>query len=361
MNGRDRDTAALVALQYTERISARKRDALIRRLPVPSELFTEEGATLLRTLSPEAADEFKTVSEGIDGVFDALKRAGASWVTCLDDEFPELLREIEPMPAALFVKGSVSALGGFALGVVGTRKPTRYGLKLADMFAREFARAGITVVSGFARGVDTAAHKACIEGGAPTVAVFGCGVDICYPGENRALYDAIIGGGGAVVSEYPLSTKPVSYHFPERNRLISGLSRGIFLPEAAKKSGSLITAELALEQGRDLFVTPGSVFSEESGGTNELLRSAPHALVLSPDDVLAHYRMTAAERVREGDTGQMTIEETTVIEALRRGEMHFEELIAETGLGASELSDILVNLELSGIAEQTGGNHYALC
>ena len=233
MNGRDRDTAALVALQYTERISARKRDALIRRLPVPSELFTEEGATLLRTLSPEAADEFKAVSERIDGVFDALERAGASWVTCLDDEFPELLREIEPMPAALFVKGSVSALGGFALGVVGTRKPTRYGLKLADMFAREFARAGITVVSGFARGVDTAAHKACIEGGAPTVAVFGCGVDICYPGENRALYDAIIGGGGAVVSEYPLSTKPVGYHFPERNRLISGLSRGIFLPVLA--------------------------------------------------------------------------------------------------------------------------------
>ena len=143
MNGRDRDTAALVALQYTERISARKRDALIRRLPVPSELFTEEGATLLRTLSPEAADEFKAVSERIDAVFDALERAGASWVTCLDDEFPELLREIEPMPAALFVKGSVSALGGFALGVVGTRKPTHEKTHALRAQARGHVRKGV--------------------------------------------------------------------------------------------------------------------------------------------------------------------------------------------------------------------------
>ena len=141
----------------------------------------------------------------------------------------------------------------------------------------------------------------------------------------------------------------------------SGLARGVFLPEAAKRSGSLITAELALEQGKDVFIAPGNIFAEESGGTNLLLQSIPHALVLSPDDILAHYRMTPKERVEKGETEQMTLEENLVIAVLRRGEAHFEELLAETGLTASALTDVLVGLELSGIAEQTNGNYYSLC
>lgn len=361
MNGRDCNTAALVALQYTDRISAKKREGLVGRVPEPSALLSGGFAAEVRRMLGEAADDFFVNAEKTDFFFDAMEKAGVSWMTFLDDDFPAQLREIQPMPTVLFVKGNPAVLSSFSLAVVGTRKPTRYGLKLADMFSREFARAGITVVSGFARGIDSAAHKACLEGGAPTVAVFGCGADVCYPAENRALYEEIIGKGGAVVSEYPLGFKPLQYRFPERNRIISGLSRGVFLPEAAKRSGSLITAEYALEQGRDVFVAPGNIFAEESGGTNQLLRTIPHALVLSPDDVLEHYRMTAKERVEKGETEQMTVEENIVVAVLRRGEAHFEELLAETGLAPSALTDVLVGLELAGIAEQTNGNYYSLC
>lgn len=361
MNVRDCNAAALVALQYTDRVSVKKRGGLVGRVPEPSALLSGTFAREVRDYLGEAADDFFANAERAESLFDSMERAGVSWLTFLDDEFPAALREIEPVPTMLFVKGNVSVLSTFSLAVVGTRKPTRYGLKLADMFSREFARAGITVVSGFARGIDSAAHKACMESGAPTVAVFGCGVDVCYPAENRALYADILSHGGAVVSEYPLGFKPLQYRFPERNRIISGLARGVFLPEAAKRSGSLITAEYALEQGKDVFVAPGNIFAEESGGTNQLLRTIPHALVLSPDDVLAHYRMTPRERVEKGETEQMTVEQNIVVAVLRRGEAHFEELLAETGLTPSALTDVLVELELSGIAEQTNGNYYSLC
>ena len=361
MNGRDRNTAVLLALRCTEHISQKRREGLLGLAPEPSALLSREFAGRVDALLGEAAEEFRDNLAATERLFDETEKAGVSWMTYLDDEFPAQLREIRPMPTVLFVKGNAGALGGFGIAVVGTRKPTRYGLKLADMFSRELARAGITVISGFARGIDTAAHKACIESGAPTVAVFGCGLDVCYPAENRALYRDIPERGGALVSEYPLGCKPLQYRFPERNRIISGLARGVFLPEAAKRSGSLITAELALEQGKDVFIAPGNIFAEESGGTNLLLQSIPHALVLSPDDILAHYRMTPKERVEKGETEQMTVEENLVIAVLRRGEAHFEELLAETGLTASALTDVLVGLELSGIAEQTNGNYYSLC
>lgn len=361
MNGRDRNTAVILALQHTDRISQKKREGLLGLVPEPSALLSREFEREVRNITGEAVEEFFALAADADRLFDRAEKAGVSWITCLDEEFPAQLREISPMPTLLFVKGNVGALGGFGIAVVGTRKPTRYGLKLADMFSRELARAGLTVISGFARGIDTAAHKACIESGAPTVAVFGCGADVCYPAENRALYEQIAESGGAVVSEYPPGFKPLQYRFPERNRIISGLARGVFIPEAAKRSGSLITAEFALEQGRDVFVAPGNVFAEESGGTNQLLRTMPHALVLSPEDILEHYRMTPKERVEKGQTEQMTVEENLVIAVLRRGEAHFEELLAETGLATSALTDVLVGLELSGIAEQTNGNYYSLC
>lgn len=293
-------------------------------------------------------------------LFRRLADKGIGWVTYLDDEYSDLLRETDARPAVLFTKGNASLLNTFSLAIVGTRRPTRYGAKLADEFAREFARAGITVVSGFARGIDSCAHRACVESGAPTVAVFGCGVDVCYPAENRELYKAVLTSGGLILSEYAPGTHPMPYRFPERNRIISGLCRGVLLPEAAEKSGSLITANTAVEQGRDLFVIPGNVYSQESRGTNALLRTMPHALTLSPEDVLSYYRMAPAEKSEE-EPMQFDMTESLILDSLHDGEKHFEELLADTGLTASELSGALVGLELAGALVQTGGNHYALC
>jgi len=360
MNGRDADTKVLIALQRTEKLTPRRRELLLGESPLPSGLLVAEMKSKLSAALGESVNDFYRYLDESEKFMEDLSRKGIGWVTRADDEYPALLRETEGCPSALFVKGNVAAMDTFSLAIVGTRRPTRYGAKLADEFARAFANAGITVVSGFARGVDSVAHRAAVECGAPTVAVLGCGVDVCYPAENRELYSSVLATGGLFVSEYAPGTPPLPYHFPERNRIISGLSRGVLLTEAAEKSGSLITANTAVEQGRDLFVVPGNVYSPESRGTNELLRSMPHALTLSPEDVFAHYRIRP-EGEKEEEQVQFDITETLVLDSLHDGEKHFEELLADTGLGAAELSTVLVNLELAGALVDTGGNHYALC
>lgn len=360
MNGRDAESAVLVALQRTDKLTPKRRDYLLALSPVPSGLLSVElRAKVCAVLGESATDFFNFVAQA-DAYADALEKKGIGWVTFLDDEYPELLRETDSRPAVLFTKGNASLLGTFSIAIVGTRRPTRYGAKLADEFAREFARAGITVVSGFAKGIDSCAHRACVDAGAPTVAVFGCGVDVCYPAENKALYAAVLEHNGLFVSEYAPGTHPMPFRFPERNRIISGLCRGVLLPEATEKSGSLITANTAVEQGRDLFVVPGNVYSPESRGTNGLLRTMPHALTLSPEDVLAYYRMLPSEG-RGEEPVQFDMTESLILDSLHDGEKHFEEILADTGLTASELSGALVNLELAGALVQTGGNHYALC
>ena len=360
MNGRDAETAVLVALQRTDKLTPSRREHLLSLTPVPSGLLSAELRPKVCAALGESATDFFNFVSGADRYFDELADKGIGWVTYLDDEYSDLLRETDARPAVLFTKGNASLLNTFSLAIVGTRRPTRYGAKLADEFAREFARAGITVVSGFARGIDSCAHRACVESGAPTVAVFGCGVDVCYPAEIRELYRAVLTSGGLILSEYAPGTHPMPYRFPERNRIISGLCRGVLLPEAAEKSGSLITANTAVEQGRDLFVIPGNVYSQESKGTNALLRTMPHALTLSPEDVLSYYRMAPAEKSEE-EPMQFDMTESLILDSLHDGEKHFEELLADTGLTASELSGALVGLELAGALVQTGGNHYALC
>jgi len=289
---------------------------------------------------------------------DDLAKRGVHWASYLDDGYPDSLRMIDDRPIMLFVKGNIGALNGDCVAVVGSRKPTRYGLKVAEEFAREFSRAGLVVVSGFARGIDATAHKACLACGNPTVAVFACGLDVCYPAEHKGLLDGILMNGGAIVSEYPIGTKPLQYHFPERNRIISGLSRGVFLAEAAKRSGSLITMRLAIEQGKDIFVVPGNIFAAESEGANGLLREIPHAIAISPEDVLE--ALHVKRQGIEPQTAELSLFENQIVEALRDEELHFEELLDITGLSVGELTNTLFNLELNGLVQSTGGNYYAL-
>ncbi len=361
MRGRDSASKAIIALSATEDISYRKSSALLGMLKSPDELFKRCCDSDVAALIGDAA--VKKLAENladVDLIIDRLAAKGIGWVTTLDDDFPDFLREIQDAPFILYVKGNEALINSDCIAVVGTRRPTRYGLKMANLFAREFAKAGLTVVSGFARGIDRAAHEACTEGGFPTIAVFACGLDICYPAEHRGLYEKILEGGGLLISEYPPGVRPLQYHFPERNRIISGLSEAVFIPEAATKSGSLITARLAVEQGRDLFAIPGNVTSPESEGTNKLLMEMPHALVLSPEDVLRAMNFTLPQSENKEETVELDLAETLVADALREGELHFEELIRKTGLSSNELNIALVNLQLYGIAEDTGGNYYIL-
>ena len=359
MNKRTQETKIIVALSLVEELSLKKKRDLISTLSNPIDWTAERnGGLVCKILGDKHKTEFLSKYATIDTYLDEMERKEVGWITFYDEEYPENLRETYDFPLVLFAKGNTSLLNSDIIAVVGTRTPTRYGQKVADSFTRDFARAGMTIVSGFARGVDSIAHKACVETDSPTIAVFACGLDTCYPAEHKGLYESILNAGGLLVAEYPLGTKPLQYHFPERNRIISGLSRGVFLPEATVKSGSLITARLSVDQGRELFVVPGNINSPESEGTNKLLQEMPHALVISSEDVLSRLGVRAVSV--DTEVVELNICETLVVEALHDKELHFEELLELTSLSAGELSTLLMNLEINGIIEQTGGNYYSL-
>lgn len=357
MKAYDLSKKCLLALASVEELSNKKKTSLLSAVGDASELVSNKKVAR-DVLGEEHCKAFYAALDDVDRQIEKLEREEAEFVCRLDDNFPGSLSDIDDAPIGLFVKGDLGALDADCIAIVGTRHPTRYGSKVADEFAREFARAGVTVVSGFARGVDSISHKACVDQGAKTVAVWGSGLDVCYPAEHLGLAQSILQNGGLIVSEYTFGTKPLQYHFPERNRLISGLSRAVFLAEAAAKSGSLITMRLAIEQGRDIFTVPGNIYSAECEGNNNLLMEMPHALALSPENVLDALRISRV--ADEPKQIELSIMENIIVEELKSGEKHFEELLAATDLTVAELTNLLFNLEMNGVVDNIGGNYYDL-
>lgn len=202
-----------------------------------------------------------------------------------DKNYPEKLANIYKPPSKIYVLGNETILNQKSIAIIGCRKCSKEGANNAYKFAYELSKKGINIVSGFARGIDTCGHKGTIDAKGKTIAVLGSGIDVIYPPENRNLYEKIIRLGGAIISEYPLGSKPEKYHFPERNRIISGLSNGVLVVEAKKKSGTLITVDFALDQGKDIYAIPGSIYNENSYGTNELIKEGAIP-VTSVDDFL---------------------------------------------------------------------------
>lgn len=284
-------------------------------------------------------------------------KAGIKAVTYLDDEYPDSLDVVFEKPLLLYCKGAVELLRSACISVVGTRRPSRYGANVCAEFAGEFAAHDLTVVSGFARGIDSIAHKAAVDLGKPTIAVLANGLDVVYPPENKQLAENVLEAGGLFISEYRLGTKPNAFHFPERNRIISGLSRGVFVPEATEKSGTFITVNLALEQGKQLYVTPSNINSEQGKGSNMLIKSMQGSIVLQPEDILADYGINAK---REEVAIQLDLNEQLIVEALRAGELHFEDLLEATGLSVNELNSLLVGMEINDLIDKLGGNYYSL-
>ena len=283
--------------------------------------------------------------------------AGATIVTRGDPRWPPLLGEMPDAPHALWVRGTLPPIEPLAIAGVGPRRPSPYGLSLACTLAEDLARLGAVVVSGGAKGVDAAAHRAALAAGGATVAVLGCGVDVTYPPQHGPLY-ADIARGGAVVSELPCRTPPLPGHFPVRNRILAGWSRAVLVVEATFKSGSLITARLGIEMNRDVFAVPGPVTSRLSEGTNELLGRGAH-LLRGVMDVLAQLRPDERARLHPltGAAGTAGAPDDAVLAALRPGEARaVDELAAATGLPAGELLSRLVTHEAAGrVAALHGG------
>ena len=284
---------------------------------------------------------------------EALARLGASYVTLLDEDYPPLLRTIPDPPMVLFYKGSLPR-NEPSLAVVGSRAATPYGLSVVRDWVPLFTRAGIAIVSGFALGIDRAAHEAALKEGGLTYAVLGCGLDVNYPAANARLREKM-SRQGALITEFPLGVRPKAGNFPIRNRIISGLSQAVLVVEASRKSGSLITARLAGEQGREVFAVPGPVYSLKSRGCHDLLRDGA-TLADSPEDILSFFGQEPSREASQELT--LSPEEAKVLEHLAEEPLSVDELVCRTGLPVEELVGLLANLELEGLLERLPGNLY---
>jgi DNA processing protein len=287
--------------------------------------------------------------------------AGARVVPYCDPAYPPRLRTIADPPMVLYVKGDLHPENEKAVAVVGSRSASEYGRRMASELARGLVSYGFTVVSGMARGIDGAAHEAALEAGGRTIAVLGCGVDRAYPPEHEPLYRRII-QQGAVVSELPIGTRPAAFNFPARNRVISGLSAGVVVVEATEKSGSLITAALALDQGREVFGVPGEAGASRSRGTHRLIRNGAK-LVETVEDIVEEIapqlpRMPRSQPAERALPGNVPPETRAILALARNGSTHVDEIIAQTGLPAAKVAEVLLRLELGGFIRQLPGNRY---
>lgn len=296
----------------------------------------------------------------LDDEMARLEKENVRVITILDKDYPKLLKEIYSPPPVLFWRGSLPSDDEFFLAIVGTRKPSAYGEHVTKTLARDLAQNGLTIVSGLALGIDSLAHSAALEAQGKTVAVLGCGIERAniYPASNRYLAEKLVGGGGCIISEHPLGTPPLKHHFPRRNRIISGLSLGTLVVEAPLKSGALLTAQLALEQNREVFAVPGNITSAYSAGTNKLLKMGAR-VTTSAEDVLetlnlqkATQYLAAAAVVGESE------EEVKILAYLEREPIHVDELSRSTGLPIQTINATLTLMEMRGKVRHMGGMNY---
>jgi DNA processing protein len=283
-------------------------------------------------------------------------------LTLLDAEYPLSLRQVADPPPVLFIRGRLAPADARAIALVGTRRATSYGLAVAERLARELSAAGVTVVSGLAKGVDTAAHHAAVQAGGRTIAVLGNGLDQIYPPDNTGLARRIVDGdAGAVVSEFAPGVPPDAVNFPRRNRIISGLSAGTVIVEAGERSGALITADFALEQGREVFAVPGSIFNPMSIGTHELLKQGATPVTCAADILVSLFEMrgeASGAPSMARDVPDLGPQETSVWHALGDEPRHVDDLARSLSARPGEVSAALTMLELRGLARQVGSMLY---
>ncbi len=342
--------------------------ALVERFGSVAEIAGQPAAALRSAgLSAEkSAAVAAPASERIDAALEWLQQDEHHLVAHGRDEYPELLTQVRGAPLVLYVNGSVDALHMPALAIVGSRNPTEGGRRNAEDFSRHLARTGFAIVSGLAQGIDTAAHRGALDAGGTTVAVLGHGIDRVYPATNRALAHAIV-DNGALVSEYPLGAPPERRHFPERNRLISGLSLGTLVVEAARRSGSLITARLAAEQGREVFALPGSIHNPLARGCHALIQQGAKLVETAGDitrelaPLTGHMLRNIMESTTPADRPASEDDEYRELRAaLSHDPVSIDELAQRSGLTIEQLSSMLLILELHGEVESLSGGRYAL-
>ncbi len=297
----------------------------------------------------------------LDSELERARKLGVGILTILDKDYPPLLRQIENPPVVLYVRGEILIDTARTLAIVGTRRSSRYGRTVAGKLARDLARLGLTAVSGLAIGIDTAAHKGALESGI-TVAVLGSGLGHIYPASNARLAEQICKQRGSLISEYPINMPPSKWTFPQRNRIISGISRGVIVIEAPQRSGALITARLAVEQGREVFAVPGNVTSTSSAGTNALIKDGAK-LVTCVEDIVSEFPDLAAITKPQAKPQQqretaLSPEERRVYDLIGLEPLHIDDIISRVGISPTRAAQILLTLQMQGLIEQIEGRRY---
>ncbi len=365
-----------LALRMVPGLGTRKAGHLIATFRTPQAIFRASKSELEAAgLSPSVAQSIASGCAFDDAVDQQNKAAstGAKIIAMTDPAYPQELLQIFDPPPILYIRGRVELLRSLMIGVVGTRRPTAYGTAVAGRLAKDLAGAGLTVASGMARGIDTAAHRAVLEAEGDTVAVFGCGVDQIYPSENRKLADKLA-EKGALISEFPMATPAYPQNFPVRNRIISGMSAGVIVVEGGQYSGSSITAKLAMEQGREVFAVPGNVTSKMSWGPNLLIKQGAK-LVQEWNDVVTELKAEDRRRLAEKCRNQLNLKEAESSEPVPASVSHVARIVlgalrpdqpvgldhlVETieGTSSSEIIATLFELELAGLVRQVPGKNF---
>ena len=356
---------AYIALNMIDEIGPVRVRALLDRFETPEAILSASQQDLLQAngVGEQVARNVARWKDTVrlDEELARIENAGVRVVTRDDPDYPKNLREIYDPPLVLYVGGAMHERDALAIGIVGSRRTSLYGQDMSRKLAYRLARLGVTVVSGLARGIDTAAHTGALQAKGRTVGVIACGIDQMYPPENKKLADEIAEKDGAVVTEFPFGVKPDKQHFPMRNRIISGWSLGVVVVEANLKSGSLITAGQAAEQGRQVFAVPGRADSPLSRGSNRLIKDGAK-LTEDAEDVLSEFEYLLPRReksaeasVMPGTTLKFSEHEEKVLAALGEDERHLDEVIRAAGLTSACVSATLLALEMKRVVRQLPG------
>jgi len=373
----DQERLAWLALALTPGLGPRRILRAVRDVGAAEQILHLPLTGLEALHFPAESVQFIADGKALDAAnkeLEALQKSGASFLTYADPDYPERLREIFDAPPLLWIRGDATLLAKSAIAVVGTRHPTPYGSGMAEMLSRDLAARGLIILSGMARGVDTSAHKGALAAKGKTVAVWGTGIDVIYPKENKSLAEQILASGGALVSELPMGTFPAPQNFPKRNRILSGMSIGVLVVEAGEHSGTRVTARCALEQNRDVFAVPGNVTTKNAWGPNTLIKQGAKLTATWEDvweDLPSQIRLEIESEWEIASKGQPAASlfeeaplppaETRVMSVLRHDEsLQLDEIMEklEPELSSSEVFTALFELELAGRIKQLPGKNY---
>lgn len=364
----------LLALSLIAGLGSKRIKLLVQAFDEPSRIFKLSKSELRSVESIGEASALSILSfnkwDKVDNILEATEKNKSKIITIADPEYPQLLKQIYDPPALFWLKGNIEALSVPGIGIIGTRNATPYGKKMAIKLSKEIGEKKLCIFSGLAHGIDAIAHKTALDIGAPTVAVLGSGIDNLYPRENAKLANRIVREGGAVVTEFPLGTNPDAGNFPVRNRIVSGMSLGVLVVESGIKGGSMITADLALDQNREVFAVPHSLENHSGSGCNYLIKTGAAKLVQTVDDILEELPIDQGEKSsstkKELPNPKLWKEEELdelsqkVCEFLESGESQIDAMADELELNTSQLLVTLLQLEMKELVVQKAGKVFQL-